>query len=190
MAEIHHTTLVPGKLELLTGWLPQQSWYEPPEAGPQLARAGGFRLDDPAGEVGIELMIVTDAGGPEPASYLVPLSYRGAPAAALDDALIGTAEHGVLGRRWIYDGARDPVVLAQLTALLRGDCVAQAQSESFQADPSVEVRPVDPSDRDILVTVKRRLSPESASDERVGRVVTGWQLPDGTACRGVLVSAG
>ena len=27
MAVIHHTTLVPGKLDLLSDWLPAQSWY-------------------------------------------------------------------------------------------------------------------------------------------------------------------
>jgi hypothetical protein len=30
---------------------------------PELARAGGFRLDDPQGEVGIEFMVVTDGSG-------------------------------------------------------------------------------------------------------------------------------
>jgi hypothetical protein len=52
VAIIHNTTMVPTKLELLTAWLPRQPWYL--GAGrPELARAGGFRLDDPAGEVGI-----------------------------------------------------------------------------------------------------------------------------------------
>lgn len=27
MAAIHRTTMTPTKLELLTGWLPKQSWY-------------------------------------------------------------------------------------------------------------------------------------------------------------------
>ena len=48
MAEIHHTTLVPSKLELLRGWLPAQPWYLG-SGVPDLTRAGGFRLDDPAG---------------------------------------------------------------------------------------------------------------------------------------------
>lgn len=29
MAVIHHTTLTPGKLELLAAWLPRQPWYQP-----------------------------------------------------------------------------------------------------------------------------------------------------------------
>ncbi len=81
MATIHRTTLTPGKLELLADWLPGQPWYLATGGAPELSRAGGFRLDDPDGEVGIEFMVVTD--GPAPgSSYLVPLTYRAAPLAA------------------------------------------------------------------------------------------------------------
>ena len=48
MAVIHHTTLTPSKLELLSAWLPGQPWYRDAGRAPELARAGGFRLDDPA----------------------------------------------------------------------------------------------------------------------------------------------
>ncbi|WP_182879045.1 maltokinase N-terminal cap-like domain-containing protein [Microbispora sp. H10949] len=137
MAVIHKTMLTPGKLELLTAWLPARSWYEGGERRPELARAGGFRLDDPQGEVGIEFMVVTDESGDEPVSYLVPLSYRGAPLDGADHALIGTTEHGVLGSRWVYDGAHDPVLVAQLLALLLGEAEPQAQSVSNTPDPSV-----------------------------------------------------
>jgi len=37
----------------------------------------------------------------------VPLTYRGAPLDGAEDALVGTTEHGVLGRRWVYDGTRE-----------------------------------------------------------------------------------
>jgi hypothetical protein len=60
MAIIHNTTMSPGKLELLQVWLPAQPWYLNSGHVPELAKAGGFRLDDPAGEVGIEFMVVTD----------------------------------------------------------------------------------------------------------------------------------
>ena len=40
MAEIHHTTLVPSKLELLTSWLPQQRWYAAKGRTPVLRKLG------------------------------------------------------------------------------------------------------------------------------------------------------
>ncbi|MEV7805503.1 1,4-alpha-glucan branching protein [Microbispora sp. NPDC088329] len=138
MAVIHHTTLAPGKLELLTSWLPAQPWYEG-NGRPELTKAGGFRLDDPQGEVGMEFMVVTDVSGERPVSYQVPLTYRGAPLEGADHALVGTMEHGVLGRRWAYDGTHDPVLVAQLHALFQGDIEAQDQNVSDTPDPSVTV---------------------------------------------------
>lgn len=137
MAVIHRTTLTPTKLELLASWLPAQPWYRGKGQQPELARTGGFRLDDPEGEVGIEFMVVTDTSGDQPVSYHVPFSYRGAPIAGADKALIGTTEHGVLGRRWVYDGTHDPVLVAQLFALIVGAAEPQMQSASDAPDPSV-----------------------------------------------------
>ncbi|MEU4264967.1 1,4-alpha-glucan branching protein [Streptomyces sp. NPDC025273] len=138
MAVIHRTTMEPGKLQLLAAWLPTRPWYAGAGA-PELARAGGFRLDDPEGEVGMEFMVVTDTSGDRPVAYHVPVTYRGAPLDGAGDALVGTSEHGVLGRRWVYDGAQDPVLVAQLLALMRGRAVPQAQSLSDTPDPSVAV---------------------------------------------------
>jgi hypothetical protein len=137
MAIIHKTTLVPSKLDLLTSWLPGRAWYQGGASKPALAKAGGFRLDDPDGEVGLEFMAVTDDSGDEPVTYHVPLSYRAAPLPGGDDALIGTMEHGVLGKRWAYDGTRDPVLVRQLFALLLGEAEPQAQSINETPDPSV-----------------------------------------------------
>jgi hypothetical protein len=135
MATIHRTTMAPTKLELLADWLPRQPWYLDTGVPPALSRAGGFRLDDPAGEVGIECMLVTDAT--TATTYFVPLTYRGEPLDGADDALVGTSEHGVLGTRWIYDAAHDPVAVAQLLELIAGRAEAQHQSESDTSDPSV-----------------------------------------------------
>ena len=141
MSVIHRTTLTPGKLELIAGWLPDQPWYQGAAGGrraePRLERAGGFRLDDPEGEVGIEIAAVRDTSGEQPVTYLVPMSYRGAPLAGAEDALLGTTEHGVLGTRWVYDAPHDPVMTEQLFALLVGEAKAQAQSESDTPDDSV-----------------------------------------------------
>lgn len=137
MAFIHRTTLVPSKLELLSSWLPTRPWYIGTGHEPDLAKAGGFRLDDPQGSVGIEFMVVTDGSGDHPRSYHVPLSYRGAPFDGAERGLIGTSEHGELGRRWVYDGAHDPVLVAELLALLQARAEPQAQSVSDTPDPSV-----------------------------------------------------
>ncbi|WP_433527045.1 maltokinase N-terminal cap-like domain-containing protein [Nocardia pseudovaccinii] len=137
MAVIHRTTMSPSKLELLTAWLPTRPWCRDGGPAPRLSKAGGFRLDDPAGAVGIEFVLVNDDAGPESIAYHVPLTYRGAPLDGADDALVGTSMHGVLGQRWIYDATRDPVAIAQIVALLAGQAQPQAQGMSDTPDPSV-----------------------------------------------------
>ncbi|WP_202799554.1 1,4-alpha-glucan branching protein [Streptomyces griseoaurantiacus] len=212
MSVIHRTTLTPGKLELLTAWLPSRPWYRGGAGGPELAKAGGFRLDDPEGEVGIEFMAVTDTAGPHPVTYLVPLTYRGAPLDGAEHALLTTAEHGVLGRRWIYDGCQDPLLVAELTALFEGRTRAQHQSVSDTPDPDVHVtRTGDgPLPADFTVTgdegeetvltashgtrlrVRRVLRPAPAGpagqgQDEAGRVAGIWRTPDGGAVRGDFV---
>ncbi|MER5436895.1 1,4-alpha-glucan branching protein [Streptomyces sp. NPDC002588] len=188
MAFIHRTTMAPTKLELLTGWLPKQSWYTGDAGAPELVRAGGFRLDDPEGEVGIEFMVVVDTAGQAPVAYLVPMGYRGA---ALEDVpaegLIGTSEHGVLGTRWIYDGVHDPVVMGQLRALLRGEATPQHQSESDTPDPTVTVHGTVPVGGP-EVGIHRVLRPTEAARTSSGHLVAGWTWPDGTAARGVFAA--
>ncbi|MES9589068.1 1,4-alpha-glucan branching protein [Streptomyces sp. NPDC086796] len=207
MAVIHRTTLTPTKLELLTSWLPAQPWYRGKAQQPELARTGGFRLDDPKGEVGIEFMVATDTSGDRPVTYQVPFSYRGAPLPGAEEALIGTTEHGVLGQRWVYDGTRDPVLVAQLFALLAGEAEPQMQSASDTPDPSVTAG-IDasgfaaeiasftatdtPDGTDILVAtapagrlltlhVNRVLRPGQDPDGRaLGHVTAPAPLPDGT----------
>lgn len=180
MAVIHKTTMTPSKLELLARWLPEQAWYRD-VPGP-LVRAGGFRLDDPAGQVGIELMVVLAGDGQ---AYLVPMTYRGAPLAAAADALIGIAQHGVLGKRWIYDGERDPVLRAQLAALLSGGVTAQAQNQSHTADPTVQVRPVAGP---LLVRLERLLV-EAAPPPTGGYVTAPWRRLDGSTARAIVTTA-
>jgi hypothetical protein len=141
MAIVHKTTLIPSKLELLTAWLPAQPWYLDRGREPVVVKAGGFRLDDPDGEVGIEFMVVTDGSGDGSAAYLVPMTYRASELPGADGGLIGTAEHGVLGRRWVYDGTHDPVLIAQLVSLIQGEAEPQAQSISNTPDPTVTVMP-------------------------------------------------
>ncbi|WP_138444994.1 maltokinase N-terminal cap-like domain-containing protein [Sinomonas susongensis] len=118
MAVIHEATLVPGKLELLGQWLESQPWAHIEESSEplSLARLGTYRFDDPEGEVGIEGFLLGGCG----AVLHVLLTYRGAPLKGAESALLGTMEHSVLGRRWVYDGLGDPVAVAALAKAARG----------------------------------------------------------------------
>lgn len=217
MAQIHNTTLAPSKLELLTDWLPAQPWFG--GGDPSLSRVGGFRLDDPAGEVGLEFMMVADgADGSGASVYLTPMTYRGSELPGGEHALIGTTEHGVLGRRWVYDGLHDPVLVAQLLALLQGRAQAQAQTVSDTADDTVVVHPwtgpdvasagfsVPPSEGGftpiVVETVADSGEPGPVARIRVSRVlrdvpladgagtvVAGWTGLDGVAHRGLIAAA-
>jgi hypothetical protein len=211
MAVIHRTTLKPTKLELLTAWLPTRPWYSGGAGEPVLTKAGGFRLDDPQGEVGIEFMVVTDTAdtsGADPAAYLVPLTYRGAPLDGAEHALVGTMEHGVLGRRWAYDGCHDPVLVAQLLALIEGRVHAQDQNTSDAPDRDVVrsctgVGSVSSAFRtpatddeegtelslpqDVTLRLHRvlRPAPDTPGPSASGHVAGAWHLPDGTRVRGL-----
>ena len=161
MAVIHETTMVPGKLELLKAWLPAQPWYRGQGREPVLAKAGGFRLDDPGGEVGIEFMAVTDTSGGEAVTYLVPFTYRGSACPGAAGGLIGTSEHGVLGHRWIYDGTHDQVLVAQLVALIQGRVQAQAQNVSDAPDPTVICQPAASGSLDVTGFAVAASGPDS-----------------------------
>lgn len=212
MAVIHHTVLKPTKLELLTSWLPTRPWYRGGPAEPELAKAGGFRLDDPQGEVGIEFMVVTDASSPDPTGYLVPLTYRGAPLEGAEHALVGTMEHGVLGRRWAYDACHDPVAADRLTALIEGRAQAQDQSVTDAPDREVvasatgaglfsaDFTTTDDRDGTALTAprgatlrlhrVLRPLpdGPFVPPEGAIGHVTGPWRAPGGTRVRGLFAA--
>jgi len=172
MAIIHKTTLVPGKLDLLAGWIPAQPWYVGTGREPALVKAGGFRLDDPEGQVGIEIVVVTEGARDDAVTYQVPLTYRSAALPGAGASLIGTAEHGVLGRRWIYDGTGDPVCVAQLVALIQGAAEPQAQSISGTPDPTVTAIPV--TDESLKVTGSVvAASGQAGTDLRIDTAVNG-----------------
>ena len=135
MALIHQATLTPSKIELLQQSVPGRSWFT--DDGP-LEAVGAYRWDDPAGDVGIETHVVRSGG----TLFQLPVTYRASPLESAE--LIGTTEHSVLGRRWVYDGCTDPVyVRALVTALF----TAAPQAELWydldggreRRDPSVRV---------------------------------------------------
>src|SRR5215472_16131084 len=191
MAVIHQTTMVPSKLQLLTAWLPQQDWFAGEAGGPSLAEVGGFRLDDPAGVVGIEFMVVRDDAA-RGRAYLVPMTYRASALASADPHLIGTFEHGVLGLRWIYDGTQDPVLLEQLAELIQGRVGAQAQSQSDTPDATVHATPVaaGPGQR-LSISFGRRLNPvaDGSALPGAGEVTGLWTATDGTLIRSLFATA-
>ncbi len=129
MALLHATTLTPTKLELLAKWLPTQPWF----AGGELEQLGSYRLDDPAGAVGIEGLILRADGR----TYHLPMTYRSAPLKG--GRLVGTTVHGILGDRWVYDATSDPVYAAVLgTTILTG-----AQQADLMKDDGSTTEPVE-----------------------------------------------
>lgn len=138
MALLHRATITPSKLQLLEAWAPQQPWC----AAGGFSQRGAYRFDDPAGEVGIETLLVQSPAGP---LLQIPLSYRDAPLAGGEEWLIGTMQHSVLGERWVYDGVGDPVVVAAfLTAIETGGVQAEQVVEIDGAmvtrEPTATVR--------------------------------------------------
>lgn len=131
MAIVHRATVTPSKIELVTAWLDRQAWGG---AG-EVEKIGGYRFDDPDGEVGVEALLVRRG----PYVLHVPLTYRAAPLADAETHLVGTMEHSVLGRRWIYAAAGDPVALACFAEALAGSR-DQAGEDLWDGDTFVEHR--------------------------------------------------
>jgi len=139
MALLHDATVTPSKRELIEAWLPSQAWAADL---PALRPFGSYRLDDPAGEVGIEGILLRSEDG----SVVVhtPLTYRAAPLQGAEEHLLGTTEHSVLGTRWVYDATADPVFATALTDTVVG--AGTGADEYFEVDgarvarePSVRV---------------------------------------------------
>ena len=104
MAIIHRAAITPTKQELATAWLDRQGLGG---AG-DVEMLGSYRFDDPAGEVGVEALLVRRGGE----VFHLPVTYRGAPLDGAGAHLITTMEHSALGSRWVYEAAGDPVALA------------------------------------------------------------------------------
>ncbi len=110
MALFHRATLEPTKEQLIADWIPHQPWG--PAGDQPIEVIGGFRFDDPDGQVGLETFLCSA----ESNLFQVPLTYRDTPLAGAEAALISEMHHSVLGRRWVYDGLRDPVYVTMLAA--------------------------------------------------------------------------
>ena len=207
MAEIHRgASLTPGKLELLEEWMGSQRWYASKGRRPHLRRLATWRLDDPAGEVGVETLVVADESGDETVVYQVPLTYRGEPLASADHALVGTMEHSVLGRRWVYDAPHDPVYATQLLELVQGRVPAASSAESDAVEDSVAGVPQPSWTTQVRVRSSRVLTGEQSNTSvildteaedgahlplivKVFRMLSPGENPD-VVLQGALVDAG
>ena len=113
MGIVHHTaTLSPTKQELVEAWLPSRSWAEGRHVAAKVAE---YRFDDPDGEVGVETILWRTDDGPV---LQTPLTYRAAPLDGAEAHLVGTTDHSVLGRRWVYDGCGDAVWASTLADVI------------------------------------------------------------------------
>ena len=140
MALLHKATISPPSSAALSAWLPGRSWLDGADVG-TLSQLGAYRFDDPAGAVGIETLLVSTGDG---RLVQVPLSYRAAPLAGAEDALVTTMQHSVLGPRWAYDGCADPVAMRALAAaILTGGHEAELEIDTGagleRREPTVRV---------------------------------------------------
>ena len=191
MALLHQAELRPSKIELLDGWVQSQPWFEG-DTGAALTQVAAFRFDDPEGEVGVETLLLRAGGGP---ILQVPLTYRNAPLAGADGWLIGTLQHSVLGERWVYDAAGDPVYLqtvaiAALTGGHQAELFVDIDRERVRREPTAlvvgsgadDATVLPPSADDIVVHAEGRLSvvETSALQLVILRVLTspGLHRPD------------
>ena len=126
MAIIHRTaTVTPTKRDLVAAWLDGQPWG----ADGPVEVLGSYRFDDPAGEVGVEAILVRRGDR----LLQVPMTYRSAPLAGGETHLVGTMQHSVLGKRWIYDAVGDPVSVGCFVRAVRGE-QEQAEMELWDRD--------------------------------------------------------
>ncbi|WP_116112862.1 1,4-alpha-glucan branching protein GlgB [Austwickia chelonae] len=163
MAEIHHDAVItPSKLDLLAAWLPTQRWYAAKGIVPRLRRVGGFRFEDPVGQVGMETLIVVDESATPPVVYQVPVTYRDAPLADGADALIGVCEHSVLGTRYVYDAPKDPAYVTALVSLITRGGTADRGHAGPGLDEAAQGAP-QPGAAQVEVTGSRVLTGEQSN---------------------------
>lgn len=173
MAILHQATLTPTKAQFVTAWLDLQGWG----AGP-VELVGGYRFDDPDGEVGVEGLIARRGDD----AYHLPVTYRDAPLGSAQDFLIATVEHSVLGQRWVYDAAHDPVAVACYLRALAGEQEQAVLNVFDAAEQLVEVR--EPSvvvavrnQRTVAaedLTLVRRLDEDATGDPSAPALVAEW----------------
>lgn len=166
-------TLRPHFRDFVPVWLVRQPWYL--GLGTLAVRpVGYFRFEDPAGEVGMETHLVENDG----VLYQIPMTYRDAPLpTAGPQTLLTTAEHSVLGTRYIHDGQADPLYLAQLLRIIDTNGVS---------DPSLK-RGVGPADARGVRHATRPLVSDRVRVELVRVLAPSVPPPDDPDVAGLLI---
>lgn len=132
MALLHvHATISPTKSEVVMLWLRSQDWFTRDLT--DLEMLGSYRFDDPAGEVGLEVMLARLADG---TVVQVPLTYRGTQLLGGDPICV--MSHSVLGDRWVYPGTSDPVFLTAISDAIRSG--ADQAPLQFEEDGQLQTR--------------------------------------------------
>ncbi|KQV69932.1 hypothetical protein ASC64_09055 [Nocardioides sp. Root122] len=196
MGIVHRATLTPSKQELVESWLPSRGWA----AGRRVVdKVGEYRLDDPAGEVGVETILWRADDG---AVLQTPLTYRAEPLDGADAHLIGTCDHSVLGRRWVYDACGDPVWATTLVAAIRtggaqSPMYFEQDGERIDIPARVEVRGSGSADSTEPVAAVDSVSDDgdittvAADATRIALArVVGTPLGEGEQLSGTIVDGG
>jgi len=140
MGLVHRrASLEPSKQALLEAWLPSRPWAS---GATSVEKVAEYRFDDPEGEVDVETIVWRTGEG---SLLQVPFSYRAEPLDGAEDFLVGTSDHSVLGKRWVYDGCVDPVWAATLTTTVltggsQAQMVIEKDGELVDVPPRMEVR--------------------------------------------------
>jgi hypothetical protein len=199
VAKVHPgATLTPHFRDFLPQWVARQPWYQG-SGTPSLAPVGYFRFEDPAGEVGIETHLVTDGQ----VVYQIPMTYRGAPlkdgGPAASAALVATAEHSVLGTRWIYDAEADLVWRGELLRLIRAGGVSEPGSKRGVAPAEARGQLLTAGELpvgSVVIELQRVLAPGDSAGalDAAGQVMGTWHprgpgTPAVTGCLAVVRAA-
>jgi hypothetical protein len=94
------------------------------------------------------------------------MTYRGAALDGSEAHLIGTMDHSVLGKRWIYEAINDPVAVACFARALSGQ-QKQATLDLYDGDDLI-------ARREPVVRVHRRVDAASTvGDLRLAKLIDG-----------------
>ncbi len=186
--------------------MPAQRWYPAKGRGVALRRLGEIEMTDPAGEADIEVQVIGLDSGDRLDVVQVPLTFRNAPLAGAEHALVGTTGTDRSGTRWVYDAPHDPAYVTALLASLdhpAGRRVPVAKRSSVLRGEQSNTSIIVESDPEVIVKVFRTLHAGQNPDVEVLRALDGfdhvpalvgwqqghWQAPQGGDALGHLAVA-